>query len=674
MRPISSDLAAVQKVRSPQARVSCTVEERGATHGARAVEWRQLVENEAQVLFLPCALVDTSDGRVLRFVDTGTSVRQHTINDPTDPDNWTTPSADTEILGHTAYALAALRFPTGDTNIRLFYINGSDGNVQYIQSSDNGASWASPQTVYSGGDASADLVIARMTGTGFSDLWFVGFSTFDSGTGIYRARFGNGTGSSWTLHEYPFNAWQAAGIAIYRQGLSSGEVRVLVYRQRANGLSRLRVLTYDGSTFSDASEIDRTSAGLVGMTLSNYRFIQLPEHDAQIAVAGESGFGYGAYEGVAGLLYDGELLVDETIMLPELRTTFSYAHTGLCQAGNDLYVAGTQGVWRGAWQGEPTSETLTPTRYDYDENKLDIDFPVSPGSMSLKVGQIIKVDRTLSWGNQSGTESVRFYIVKVSRATDKVSVVALDALGFMGNSRCRRSSIISEGGGGGVASAMRRAAARIGLGVDVDNSALEAAPVMGMSVAAAENLLSAAYRVGSQSEWYLVPANDGAFRLSMITPGTSGSGEYDDTPHEYGEANNEHPIYNAAELTDFRQLGFSHVLGTYSTDPQDGSALGMAAGAWVANTRPISFSLTNRTYNTFVRVENAAKAEGARQAKLDINAEMTSGANLALELHDVVEVTEPRLDWNARQFRVRRIQERWEKGKLTQRVWMGSED
>jgi hypothetical protein len=160
----------------------------------------------------------------------------------------------------------------------------------------------------------------------------------------------------------------------------------------------------------------------------------------------------------------------------------------------------------------------------------------------------------------------------------------------------------------------------------------------------------------------------------MITPGTSGSGEYDDTPHQYGQAGNESVVYRAAELTDFRQLGFSQVLGMATSDPQNGSALGMEAGAWVPNTRPISYTLTNRTYNTFTRVFNAADAEGARQKKLDINAEMTTAANLALELFDVVAVTEARLGWSGRQFRVRRIHERWEKGLLTQRVWMGSED
>lgn len=81
---------------------------------------------------------------------------------------------------------------------------------------------------------------------------------------------------------------------------------------------------------------------------------------------------------------------------------------------------------------------------------------------------------------------------------------------------------------------MRRLAARFGVAVGNDNSALETAGVMPFTLAPAESLRGAAFRVGSQSEYYLVPANDGSFALTMITPGDSDGGDYDDTPHEYG--------------------------------------------------------------------------------------------------------------------------------------------
>ncbi len=57
-----------------------------------------------------------------------------------------------------------------------------------------------------------------------------------------------------------------------------------------------------------------------------------------------------------------------------------------------------------------------------------------------------------------------------------------------------------------------------------------------MTLAPAESLRGAAFRVGSQTEWYLVPANDGSFALTMIVPGSSVSGDYADVAHVYGTA------------------------------------------------------------------------------------------------------------------------------------------
>jgi len=115
------------------------------------------------------------------------------------------------------------------------------------------------------------------------------------------------------------------------------------------------------------------------------------------------------------------------------------------------------------------------------------------------------------------------------------------------------------------------------------------------------------------------------------------------------------------------------VLGTASTDPEDGGYVGMAAGPVVPNTRPLSYSLTNTRYNTDARVLAAAAAEANRQNKLAVDAMIEAPVNLALELYDVVEVTEPLLGWDARKFRVRRIREVWDRGLLTHTLWLGDE-
>ena len=68
----------------------------------------------------------------------------------------------------------------------------------------------------------------------------------------------------------------------------------------------------------------------------------------------------------------------------------------------------------------------------------------------------------------------------------------------------------------------------------------------------------------------------------------------------------------------------------------------------------------------------AAAAEANRQNKLAVDAMIEAPVNLALELYDVVEVTEP-LGWDARKFRVRRIREVWDRGLLTHTLWLGDE-
>ncbi len=171
---------------------------------------------------------------------------------------------------------------------------------------------------------------------------------------------------------------------------------------------------------------------------------------------------------------------------------------------------------------------------------------------------------------------------------------------------------------------------------------------MPMTLAPNESLLGAAYRVTNQSDAYLLPAGDGTFTLEMINPPTSDSGEHDDTAQDYPDGQWE--LIEAEEVKDYSRLAFSYVLGTASTDPEDGSYVGMGLGPALANTRPLSYSLTNTRYNTSARVTAAAAREAARQKKLNVEGTITAPANLALELYDVVAVTEPLLGWSARSF------------------------
>ncbi len=668
MRSISADLLAVQQMRSPQARVTVRVEARGQNPETPAVAWQELVGNPDQTVFAPVAAVGLADGRVIKFVGDASCIRQMVIDNPTDAASWTNATATT-IRSHGALALAALRF--APASIRLFYIH--TGQVYTILSTDNGASWGSPVTVYSAGDAATDLVTAYHSALP-AGPWRVGFSTYDSETGDYTPHFGYYDGADWVTYPY-LPGWRAAGFYPYGAGQT-----VLVFRQQDRGASRLRALTMTGSVYSMPREIDQTQAGLFGLGLAYFRFCQIPEHGCVMGVAGEYAAGAGVYVGVCGLfeadrapsaLSSGDggdnVLVDETIILPRIAATDEEATCCLCTAGQDLYYVGDTVVYRGVAQPAP-DDLLTPIYYRYDDHRLELTFPA--GIPEIQVGQVLVIERTLRWEDQGGSETVRASVVRVERGSDLVTVLAVDSVGFLGLARCRRPSILDDGSAAGCAQVMQRLCARFGVAARVDDSSLLSAPVLPITLQPAESLLGAAYRVSSQTNLYLTSANDGMFAVTVITPPHSdGSGDYVDIPHQYGLG--AHPVIRARAIADLRRLAFAYILGTYSTDPEDGAALAMAAGPVLPNTRPISYSLTNQRYNSVTRVVAAAAAEAARQHQLTVDAVVEAPANLALECYDIVEITEPRLGWSARRFRVRRIAEVWDRGRLVQTLYLG---
>lgn len=662
MRAIPVELQTVQRMRSPQARVTVTVEARGQNPESPAVAWRELVGNPGQTFFTPVAAVGLADGRLIKFVGDASSIRQMVIADPTHAQSWTGATPE-PLRMHGALSLAALRFAA--SSIRLFYIHAGDNNVYFIQSTNDGASWGSPVAVYSGGDAAADLVVAYHPAL-VNGPWCVGFSAYESATGNYTPHFGYHDGTIWVTHAYEAG-WRAAGI--YPSHEVSGAQHVLVFRQQDRGASRLRALTQIGSVYSDPRALDQTQAGLFGLGLAYFRFCQVPEFGCVLGVAGEYAAGAGGYSGVCGLFEAGELLVDETIILPAIAAGDDEAGGCICAAGPDLYFVGDTVVYRGEAQPAPAG-MLEPIRYRYDDHSLELEFPA--GIPLIQVGQILVVERSLRWEDEGGSATVRAIVIRVERGSDRVLVWAVDPVGFLGLARCRRPSILNDGSMAGCAQVMRRLCARFGVAAQVDDSSLYSAPVLPITLQPSESLLGAAYRVRSQTSVYLVPANDGAFAVTLITPPFSdGSGDYADTPHGYGPG--AHPVIRAQEVVDMRRLAFAYILGTYSTDPEDGAALAMAAGPALPNTRPISYSLTNQRYNSAGRVAAAAAAEAARQHTLTVDAIVEAPLNLSLEVYDVVEITEPALGWTARRLRVRRIAERYDRGRMVQTLYLGDD-
>ena len=113
------------------------------------------------------------------------------------------------------------------------------------------------------------------------------------------------------------------------------------------------------------------------------------------------------------------------------------------------------------------------------------------------------------------------------------------------------------------------------------------------------------------------------------------------------------------------------MLGTYSTDPEDGGYVAMSEGPAVPNFRPIPYSITNSRFNTTTRVVDAAATEATRQKYLPVDATVTIPADLSLELYDVISVTADHLAWTDQTLRVRRIREIYDRGRLHQVLYCG---
>ena len=655
MRTISASLAAAQAVRSPKWSVTCTVAARGTNPDMPALKWSKLTYASGAKPAYPSAGFDTLDGAIHRFKVTATGIWQQTITDPAQADQWRT-NLWTNIHGAVATALCAYRH--GSTNARLYYIVA--GSVYFLRTNDDGGTWLGPVSAYAGGDAAADVCINSAPAGHAIAGAIVGFSTYNSSTGVYAAYFN--AGSNVKYADY----WRAAGIFCRPDDTSF--VYCLVFRQTDRGSARLRVVRFDGNAFSDAHDIDQTQAGLFGINLACYKFCGIPDSNLLIGSVVENAYAGKNYEGVASGFWHDEMLADEPILFPEIEAWSGKNYSYIVRSGGDYYYFGEDHVWRGEAQDAP-AETLIPIRYVYDDGRIELEF--EQGVQAPCVGQVLTVRRTVSWGGVSGSADLACYVVRAARSRRCTTVLAVDPVGYLGIARCRRPAVLNDGSAPGVATVMRRLGARFGLGIACDDAGLETAAAMPMTLAPSESLLGAAYRVASQSNVWLVPAGDGAFQAEMINPPNSDSREHDDTSHKYPDG--EWELIDAQEVSDYRRLAFAYVLGTASTDPEDGGYVGMAAGPVLPNTRPLSYSVTNTRYNTDARVLAAAIREASRQRKLTVDAMIEAPANLALELYDVVEVTEPLLGWTARPYRVRRIRETWDRGLLTHTLWLGDE-
>ena len=242
MRNISTDLATVQAMRSPKIAVSMTVSTRGQNAEAPALEWTELVAPPGSASSNPACAVEFDNGSIVRVVGAPSDLKQQTITEPTDADQWKN-NTWTALRTDTADALAAYHHVS--SYARLYYITA--GNVKYLLTSNSGSSWGAPQNVYIPASAGTayDLCVNRTANPhALGNTFVCGFTTYTpagAGAGTYAAYFNAGSNVKYA------DNWRAAGIYINED--DDAYIYCLVFREPDNGPARLRVVRFDGATF-----------------------------------------------------------------------------------------------------------------------------------------------------------------------------------------------------------------------------------------------------------------------------------------------------------------------------------------------------------------------------------------------------------------------------------------
>ncbi|KKN37799.1 hypothetical protein LCGC14_0759740 [marine sediment metagenome] len=660
MRQISADLTTVQALRSPKAAITITVANRGLAPPIGSLAWTVYRTPGAKPVLARGGAFFASDNTLLILQGDNNSLTYHHFTDPTYAPQWNTINW-TEAVAEDANSIHAINHATN--KIRVYFTNSATGNVRRfdITNTAGSISIGGVSTTYSL-TAAADMIYTRHP-SGSHNLFPFDIRAYSDYVGGVWSAYLHG-------NKYADN-WRAAGIISDPDDLDN--IYLLVFRAADHGPSRFRIVKWNGSSFSDPHDIDQSQGGLFGLSLYGLKlFTRTARDNNYFGLALETAYMGGVYEGLTALWQqDSEFVMDEPLIpFPDQNHYNDQIYNALTYnpADQNWYYHG-QGF---AYRGQPqtaTGDTLTPSHYIYDNHHITITLPAS--TPAIQIGQILTVKRTLSWGAATGNEDLAFYVTSVHAGKRHTIIDAVDAVGYLGISRQHRPFVANDGSVAGLSTLMRRLCARCGLDLAIDDSGLDTAAVIPMTIQPSESLLGAAYRARNQANAWLVPANNGTFALTLINPGTSDSGDYDDSAHTYPDG--QWTLIDAAAITDLPALGFAYVLGTYSTDPEDGSYVAMAAGPSTPNARPIPYSVTNTRYNSDTRVANAADTEADRQKKLNIDALIEAPANLALEIYDIVQITDSDRGWSAQPFRVRNIIETWDHGRLTQTLHLGTE-
>lgn len=670
MYGLTESLQDAQCAQSPIYKVSATAAPRSAGGLAGGTPWEEIgafptglgAWNGQSIAHDDAA---SEDGVLRLFLShlEGKLACQWCSGDETNSASWSNPSV-TEVT--TFSPVAGIYTPKPalihvDGEWHAFYLLPT-GNIFHRSSGDNGASWSSATSLYAGADGTGDLFALYLPA---QELIVLQFSTLSD---AIRPRGLAGNPDSgwevWDAHDDD-RGWMAAGMV----NLGDGVVRHFF---RANATAPVRSFfgTLDCTVASDGALVARSTEA----TLLHYVAGASPVGPDTHAVG--SGFGsVWMTQQVGGAtrsyLCGGAVLRNEAgasslpveampVHVQPLGVAPIERHTIAIDCGDRTLLVGLGKVYRSQHETTILSDgEVIAYRYRAGRDgagrasiTLRRDSPLS----AVRPGYGLWLARTCSKGAESGTVSLGLEVTRVEVGTDGVEIEAVDALGMLASARALQPFHL------GASLFTRKAAvelicARAGIGADV---AMADASALDWYWRSGENGLSALERLLMLDAVRVRSRVQGSGSLPYLHVADSEEPE----AYLYGEGG--HPVIRFVEH--FRRS--DSVLAAVRGPAIPNSPLGGEDWALAASSQPLALS---RRHVLLTREDRSigwlAMADAASVLATRLSAgstTLTAQANLALEVHD-------RIELNEATWRVDSIVEAWDRGRCVQHVEISRE-
>ncbi|MFO1130394.1 MAG: hypothetical protein U1E16_00050 [Hyphomicrobiales bacterium] len=729
MRALSAELLEVQS--HPDALATVTVRcKRRSTLTGDPLLWRPLFKHtsanlpygDPHVTAAACACAQ--GGTILRVLRSAAAgkigVQRFTVT------NWTGsgtswPSAATSALTAAPVPVAALTSSDAKestpgagrigSEIRVLY--GDGGKLYCVRSTDDGVSWGAPVVAYDGG--LNYLGFNNISVNAYGSTWLCVCNGYNT-KGIPVVLGFHDAGGGWVTwreqHPANYGHWQVAGVRPGPEAAPNCRAYVYLYGTDYdaagtgwNSLACQGVQVNSSGVFTawgSRTVVDR--AGVAGAAA--YDRVRFGEGGGAYLFAMQERAAAGYWFVASLYALPGNADMEEPVFLGPADTpagggTVSGETLQPLAGGRRAWLVGAGEVWASAQSDaalDLAERTYTPTTYRCDVTSsgggvLQLELARQGSALpsltpsagpavegfgavyppDVYVGDMLWLDRTLSVGAASGTQSLAFRVAAVTYRRDTLAVLALDALGVLAHMRPRRAKVLMKNDRLRMADveAICHWAGLTTKGTGTLPNAVYPSP--GFLWSANESGLGAMWRYLADQAVAL--RSDGAdvaqdhTRIEFLPLPLASSYTYV-SPHGLAEGYGTHEIADWALTHDGRETRLFVAVGlragASATTGEAWAMAGVRAGSNGARppdgVRPAPYVAVDRSM-AWADGSLAARvaAEAAKLAAGLSFGWIEAAANLGIELYDVVTV-------DATDVRVVGITETWDRGRLRQRL------